>query len=219
MQRTYSIKTSIGQTSLIESAKKPSFANVLKRGDSARNKNNYETPKSSKSIRQNNNSSKPLLSGKSSNTIGKPISPKRNRLNEMLKKPEKAVWISRLHRDTSEGQRRRNTSRLYGDSLITVSVVPKMQRQQKITSFSTSLSDTRGQSAQSITITTDIQTNPTQDEGEATDGFRNIKYLPICQNVRSVPAKTNLISRISISVYKVLCFTESWLTAKRMEEE
>lgn len=44
--------------------------------------------------------------------------------------------------------------------------------------------------------------------------FANIRYLPIYyQNVRSIPAKTDLRSRIRHSLYKVLCFTETWLTS------
>lgn len=49
--------------------------------------------------------------------------------------------------------------------------------------------------------------------------FANIQYLPIYyQNVRSIPAKTDLRSRISSSLYKVICFTETWSTKEHDDD-
>jgi hypothetical protein len=42
--------------------------------------------------------------------------------------------------------------------------------------------------------------------------FAHIHYLPIYYgNVRSIPAKTDFRSRVAASLYKILCFTETWL--------
>lgn len=88
-----------------------------------------------------------------------------------------------------------------------------MIRQQRITNFFLKSSSTLDENSQFSTMTTSLQTNSMQDDDEY-GGFTNIMYLPIYyQNVRSIPAKTNLRSRISQSLYKVLCFTESWLTS------
>ena len=58
------------------------------------------TPKSSKPS-QTTKSSKPVITGTSTNKIGKPLSPpQRKRIDRP--KPEKAIWISRIHRDTTE---------------------------------------------------------------------------------------------------------------------
>ena len=50
---------------------------------------------------------KPVLNGTSANVIGKPLSPNRVRTNvrvNVAPKPEKAIWISRLDRDTTEDE-------------------------------------------------------------------------------------------------------------------
>lgn len=102
-----SIKTSITEThSLIESVKKPSFTNVVKYGNSTRKSSVNETPKSSKSSHQSgmNKVAKPSITGSSSNTIGKPISPFHLKPKRAPEIPEKAIWISRLHRDTTEDE-------------------------------------------------------------------------------------------------------------------
>ena len=45
------------------------------------------------------------------------------------------------------------------------------------------------------------------------EDFAHICYLPMYyQNVRSIPARTDLRSRINHSLYKVLCFTETWFS-------
>lgn len=49
--------------------------------------------------------------------------------------------------------------------------------------------------------------------------FADIRYLPIYyQNVRSIPAKTDLRSRIHSALYKVLCFTETWLHSQHDDD-
>lgn len=56
-------------------------------------------------------------------------------------------------------------------------------------------------------------------QAEECDIFANICYLPVYyQNVRSIPAKTDLRSRINHSLYKVLCFTETWLTKDHSDD-
>lgn len=83
--------------------KKNSYANVLKRAKIGVNGN--ETPRSSTKSGTPRNQS--VLAGTSNNIIGKPPSPKLARPNDRKKveqKPEKAVWISRLHRDVTEEQ-------------------------------------------------------------------------------------------------------------------
>lgn len=48
-------------------------------------------------------------------------------------------------------------------------------------------------------------------EGSSND-FASICHLPIYYgNVRSISAKTDFRSRVAASLYKVLCFTETWL--------
>lgn len=47
---------------------------------------------------------------------------------------------------------------------------------------------------------------------ESCSDFARICHLPIYYgNVRSIPAKTDFRSRVAASLYKVLCFTETWL--------
>lgn len=59
-----------------------------------------QTPKSSKPS-QATKLSKQVITGTSTNKIGKPLSPpQRKRIDRP--KPEKAIWISRIHRDTTE---------------------------------------------------------------------------------------------------------------------
>lgn len=98
-----SIKSSLtGTHSLIESIKKQSYSNILK-GVSNR-RNDGETPKSSRtpSTSVRNQPKVPAVSGTSTNVLGKPLSPITSKPKVQRKMPEKAVWISKLHRDTSE---------------------------------------------------------------------------------------------------------------------
>lgn len=94
-----SIKQTLNQTPIFNrSDRKQTYASTLKGAI------NNETPKSSKKSRTMSNS-KPVLSGTSTNVIGKPPSPKTsNRIVRLILslKPEKAVWISNLHRETNE---------------------------------------------------------------------------------------------------------------------
>lgn len=93
-----SIKKSLNQTSRLNRNK--SYAETAREGIATMN----ETPKSFR-LSQTPRSTKPVVNGTSSNILGKPISP-----NQLLNKgrvrtksmPVKAVWISRLHRDTTE---------------------------------------------------------------------------------------------------------------------
>lgn len=98
-----SIKQTLSQPqSFNHSNRKQSYADAAKQG--VRKDTFNETPKSSMSSRTPR-STKPILTGTSQKVIGKPISPrqfKRNDRQTAAPKPEKAVWISRLHRDTTE---------------------------------------------------------------------------------------------------------------------
>lgn len=80
------------------------YADIAKKGFASlgtpRSTKFVQTPKPSKPT-QTWISSKPVVTGKSSNMIGKALSPPQ--LKHMARpKPEKAVWISRIHRDTTE---------------------------------------------------------------------------------------------------------------------
>ncbi|KAJ6642925.1 hypothetical protein Bhyg_07881 [Pseudolycoriella hygida] len=49
-------------------------------------------------------------------------------------------------------------------------------------------------------------------------GFDNICYiLMYYANTRSIPAKTDFCYRTATSLYKVLCFTETWLTKGNLD--
>lgn len=89
-----SIKESLSQMR----NQKFSYANVAKEGVKKDMAN--ETPKSYRP-KQTPKSNKPVNIGKSTNMIGKPISPVKPK-QTTRPKPEKAVWISRIHRDTTE---------------------------------------------------------------------------------------------------------------------
>lgn len=95
-------QTLVQSPSFNNSNRKVSYAEAAKQGIKKATVN--ETPKSSKYSRTPR-STKPILPGTSKNVIGKPISPRQMKTNDRtaaLPKPEKAVWISRLHRDTTE---------------------------------------------------------------------------------------------------------------------
>lgn len=80
------------------------YADIAKKGmaqiETTRSTKFIQTPKTSKPM-QTPKSSKPVITGTSTNLIGKPLlPPQRKRVDRP--KPEKAVWISRIHRDTTE---------------------------------------------------------------------------------------------------------------------
>lgn len=86
-------------------------------------------------------------------------------------------------------------------------ITPK--RQQRITDF---FATNKSRSETNVILNTVLHT-------EECDDFANIRYLPIYyQNVRSIPARTDLRFRIKYSLYKVLCFTETWLTKDHDDE-
>lgn len=88
------------QRSLIASIKKQSYSDVVKKPADKRKWNGMETPRSSRTPRISgaSNPKIPGSIGTSNLMIGKPLSPPKQR---QRKKPEKAIWISRLHRDTT----------------------------------------------------------------------------------------------------------------------
>lgn len=95
-----SIKETLSGTPRLNSSSlKKSYAKAVKGSNS--NNNGQETPKSTKSSRTPR-TSKPVVSGTSGNVIGKLLSPnQRNVRRGDMSKLEKAVWISRLHRETT----------------------------------------------------------------------------------------------------------------------
>lgn len=102
-----SIKTSLHQThSFIQSVKKPTYAKVVSGAKTGHNRN-ADTPKSSRT-QGNNGLSKTktpsavAAAGTVNKVIGKPLSPEKPRQKIVKKMPEKAIWIGRLHRDTTE---------------------------------------------------------------------------------------------------------------------
>lgn len=109
-ENSSSIKETLRRTSEFpRSVNKNSYANVLK---SHNNSSGIETPKSSKShFTRTPKSNTPAVSGTSNNSIGKPLSPKQFRTSHQQKdrqnaapKREKAVWVSGIHRDTTEAE-------------------------------------------------------------------------------------------------------------------
>lgn len=107
-----SIKNAVIKThDLIASIKKPTIADVVK--GSINNRNNPETPRSRmpRSIPSQTKAKTPSVPGKSNDAIGKPLSPNQFRPAQRANREtrpqpkkilQKAVWISRLHRDTTE---------------------------------------------------------------------------------------------------------------------
>lgn len=103
-----SIKKSLSETQdLIESIKKPSYADIAKR---SQRQQSDGTPKSSrvnqpkKTPKVNEPKKTPALSGTAQKVIGKPLSPiqQQDPKRKMERKTaQKAIWISKLHRDTS----------------------------------------------------------------------------------------------------------------------
>jgi len=100
-----SLKTSLSETcNLIKSIKKQSYSNIVKGSSNKlkRNETKQETPKSSRSTRDSVPTKKPAVAnGTSNNVIGKPLTPPQYRPKIHQKMRDKAIWISRLHRDTS----------------------------------------------------------------------------------------------------------------------
>lgn len=91
---------------IVESIKesRATYADIAKKGvtpiETPRSTKHLNAPKKSSSTLTPKNS-KPLIAGTSTKTIGKPLSPPKV-TRSSRSKPEKAVWISRLHRDTTE---------------------------------------------------------------------------------------------------------------------
>lgn len=94
--------------------------------------------------------------------------------------------------------------------------IPK--RQQIITNFFP-ITKANDRNLNTDVVAANTSKNGQQVNTEVCNGFADISYLPIYyQNVRSIPAKTNLRSRISNSIYKVFCFTETWLNKDHANE-
>lgn len=94
-----------------------------------------------------------------------------------------------------------------------------MKHQSKITTYFQTSNET-ARSNRNVTVAVDnrcsknlIHEVPCQEKVEnRNEEFENFSYLPIYYgNVRSIPAKTDFRARVSSSVYKVFCFTETWL--------
>lgn len=100
-----SLKTSLEQTqNLVQSVKKPSFSSFLKGPKPTNDRKGVETPRTSKGQRpaRDKKIETPSVAGTSTKTIGKPLTPNKPRPRIIRKLPEKAIWLGRLHRDTTE---------------------------------------------------------------------------------------------------------------------
>lgn len=87
----------------------------------------------------------------------------------------------------------------------------RQMRQVKISDFYPSLVNV---TSRSTSFSADVSSKVIQrtNSPNMIEGFTNISYLPMYyQNVRSIPARTDLRNRIKYSGYKCLCFTESRL--------
>lgn len=99
--------TSIAKTlseaqGLVESIKKPSFSSVVRRQFKPFAQS--ETPKSSRPVMSNERKQTPALTGTSTKLIGKPLSPNPAKQRQGLNIATKAIWVSKLHRDTTEDE-------------------------------------------------------------------------------------------------------------------
>lgn len=101
-----SIKESLAEMkSINQESQKRSYAEVAKGAKQAfRGAPNLDrTPKTSRSERKANLDKPVITTGTSTNVIGKPVSPYRPK-RIVRPKPEKAVWISGIHRDVTEDE-------------------------------------------------------------------------------------------------------------------
>lgn len=99
-------KVLIETPAVVQSAIKHTYATVVKGNETPRSsmRNNRSTPSSTKPNRTPR-SIKPVVNGMSTKVIGKPISPDQNRRNVRSNGSttnQKAIWVSGLHRDTTE---------------------------------------------------------------------------------------------------------------------
>lgn len=96
-QNTVAIVKSIKETRV-------TYADIAKKGITSnvtpRSTNVVQTPKMTKLV-QTPKTTKPVVTGTSTKVIGKPLSPPQRKRSDRPK-PEKAVWLSRIHRDTTE---------------------------------------------------------------------------------------------------------------------
>lgn len=124
-----SIKQSLGQFN--ESVQKQgnlSYAEIAKRGIEKRS----ETPKLTKANRTPRRD-RPVT-GTSNNVIGKPISP--NQPKTAHPKPEKAVWLSKIHRDATEEELTQYISDTIGITSTEVDVRKLVKKDRDISEYS-----------------------------------------------------------------------------------
>lgn len=134
------LKKSISQTpNCNHSAGKQSYADAARKG--LKNATLNDTPKSSKSTRTPR-SSHPVLTGTSNNVIGKPLSPiNSNRFKATTRqngapRPEKAIWISRIHRETTEEELAVYIKESIGIKTDDINVRKLVKKDREISSYS-----------------------------------------------------------------------------------
>lgn len=113
---------------------KKSYADTAKQGIA----NGNGTPKSSRP-KQAPSSSKAVLTGTSSNVIGKPISPSQLKRNDRPNKqstPEKAIWVSRIHRETTAEELDQYVKTRIGITTPDISVHKLVKKDRDISSYS-----------------------------------------------------------------------------------
>lgn len=107
-QNTAAIGESIkeSRSTYADVAKKGFFTNgtprLTKSGKTPKTSNPLQTPKASNPS-QTPKTTKAVATGTSANFIGKPLSPPKPK-SVARPKPERAIWLSRIHRDTTEDE-------------------------------------------------------------------------------------------------------------------
>lgn len=93
-------------------------------------------------------------------------------------------------------------------------------RQARITQFFPSSNNVNSESVRSNdSVTSETDRNAMQPQKDECEDFVSVNYLPLYyQNVRSIPARTDLRNRIKYSLYKGLCFTETRLSKDHDDE-
>lgn len=142
-----SINKALNETpAVVQSAIKHSYATVVKGFTSEGNetprssmRNNRSTPTSTKPNRTPR-SIKPVVNGTSTKVIGKPISPDQNRRNVRSNVPstnQKAIWVSGLHRDTTEQEMESYVKGLLGGAATDQFQIRKLvKKDRELSSYS-----------------------------------------------------------------------------------
>lgn len=131
---------------IVQAAIKHSYANVVKQPISKGNETPKSsmskigaTPKTSKPTRTPT-TSKPVIIGTSEKVIGKPISPNQNRRydrSNIITTNQKAIWVSGLHRDTTDQEMETYVKDLVGGAEPDQYLVRKLvKKDRELSSYS-----------------------------------------------------------------------------------